>query len=120
MPGRFELYRDVRERFRFRLKSDNGGKILTSDGYEQKALALDAIVSIMKNASEAALIDLTLPKNGETDLDDTSTFEWEDEYEIIEHEPSVKKTKKKAKKEKKAKKNKKSKSEKKKRKGKKK
>lgn len=124
MPGKFELYRDVQERFRFCLKSDGGEKILTSEGYEQKVFALDAIVSIMKNASEAALIDQTLPINSETVLDDASTFEWEDEYEIVEYEPSDKKQKKKAKraekkKAKKAKKSKRSKSEKKKRKSKK-
>ena len=120
MPGKFELYRDVRERFRFRLKAHNGEKILTSDGYEQKAFALDAIVSIMKNAPEAALIDQTLPKNGEITLDDTSTFEGEDRYDVIEYEPSDKKKKKrtKTKKAKKAKKGQKSKSGKKKRKGK--
>ncbi len=59
MPGRFELYRDLRERFRFRLKADDGSVILSSDGFEQKAAALDAMVSIMKSVQEASIVDLT-------------------------------------------------------------
>ena len=58
MPGRFELYRDHRERFRFRLVADDGSVILSSDGFEQKAAALDAIVSIMRSVQEASIVDL--------------------------------------------------------------
>jgi uncharacterized protein YegP (UPF0339 family) len=58
VPGRFELYRDLRERFRFRLVADDGSVILSSDGFEQKASALDAIVSIMKSVQEASIVDL--------------------------------------------------------------
>ena len=59
MSGRFELYRDLRERFRFRLKAEDGTIILSSDGFEQKAAALGAIVSIMKSVQEASIVDLT-------------------------------------------------------------
>lgn len=70
MPGKFELYKDVRERYRFRLISENGELILSGDGYTQKVLALDAIVSIMRSASEAAVIDLSLPDEGEIDIEE--------------------------------------------------
>lgn len=70
MPGKFELYKDVRERYRFRLISENGELILSGDGYTQKVLALDAIVSIMRSASEAAVIDLSLPGQDEIPIDD--------------------------------------------------
>ena len=88
MAGRFELYKDVQERYRFRLKTDSDEKILTSDGYAKKAYALEAIASLMKNAPDAVLIDLTLEEDGAvyleapSMLDDTGEYE----YEVIEYE----------------------------------
>ena len=61
MTGRFELYKDIRDRYRFRLKTDSGRNILASEGFRKKADALDAIVSVMQNAPEAALLDQTAP-----------------------------------------------------------
>lgn len=96
MSGRFELYRDVRERFRFRLKADDGAIILTSDGFDQKAMALDAIVSVMKSAQEATIVDLTLQPEWSYELDEEPVYEAGDAYDYDEaDEYSGKKKKKK-------------------------
>jgi hypothetical protein len=68
MPGKFELYKDVGGRFRFRLLGENGERVLISDGFARKVLALEAIVSVLKTAPEATLIDLTVAGNGEIQL----------------------------------------------------
>lgn len=70
MPGKFELYRDARERYRFRLVSESGELVLSGDGYTQKVSALDAIVSIMRSAAEAAVVDMSLPGQGEIPIED--------------------------------------------------
>ena len=51
MAGKFELYKDKAGEFRFRLKAANGQNILASEGYKQKASAMNGIDSIKKNAS---------------------------------------------------------------------
>ena len=99
MPGKFELYKDVRERYRFRLVSENGELILSGDGYTQKVLALDAIVSIMRSASEAAVIDLSQPENQEILIEDDARSREEAISEAYGDEPvPPKKSKKKRKK----------------------
>lgn len=117
MSGKFELYKDVRNRFRFRLKTDEDESILTSDGYEKKAFALDAIVSVMKNAPEAAIIDQTAKYDQLIEPEDSLLFEdamqdqglfWEQPQAMAETKPKKKKKRKrrrkdKAKKEKKKK-----------------
>lgn len=50
MPGKFEVYRDKRGEFRFRLKAANGQNILSSEGYSSKASCLNAIESVKKNS----------------------------------------------------------------------
>ena len=51
MAGKFELYTDKAGEFRFRLKAGNGETILVSEGYKQKASALNGIESVKKNAA---------------------------------------------------------------------
>ena len=75
MPGKFELYKDVGGRFRFRLTGENGERVLVSDGYAKKVLALEAIVSVLKMAPEATLIDLTVAGNSEILLTDDDSVE---------------------------------------------
>ena len=41
MAGKFELYKDKAGEFRFRLKAGNGEIILASEGYKQKASAMN-------------------------------------------------------------------------------
>lgn len=50
MAGKFELYQDKAGEFRFRLKAGNGEIILASEGYKQKASAINGIESVRKNA----------------------------------------------------------------------
>ena len=50
MAGSFELYRDRRNEFRFRLKAGNGEIILASEGYVRRAGAENGIQSVRKNA----------------------------------------------------------------------
>jgi len=51
MAGKFELFKDRAGEFRFRLKAANGEIILASEGYKQKASAVNGIESVVKNAS---------------------------------------------------------------------
>lgn len=50
MPGKFELYKDKKGEFRFRLKATNGQIILASEGYKAKPSAKNGIESVRKNA----------------------------------------------------------------------
>lgn len=50
MAGKFELYKDNKGEFRFRLKAGNGEIILASEGYKQKSSAENGIESVRKNA----------------------------------------------------------------------
>ncbi len=59
MAGKFELYKDKRGEFRFRLKASNGQTILASEGYKAKPGAKNGIESVKKNAPEAKVNDLT-------------------------------------------------------------
>lgn len=59
MAGKFELYKDAADKFRFRLKASNGQIIATGEAYNTKASALNGIESIRKNAADARLDDQT-------------------------------------------------------------
>jgi uncharacterized protein len=59
MPGKFELYKDKANKFRFRLKAGNGQVIAASEAYESKRAALTGIDSVRRNAAEARLDDQT-------------------------------------------------------------
>ena len=50
---KYEIYKDDKGEFRFRLKAMNGDVVFTSDGYSSKASAKNGIESIRKNAGEA-------------------------------------------------------------------
>ncbi len=47
----FELYKDKKGEFRFRLRAKNGEPILASEGYSAKASAVGGIESVKKNAN---------------------------------------------------------------------
>ncbi|MFT4188308.1 MAG: YegP family protein [Aeromicrobium sp.] len=59
MAGKFELYQDKADKFRFRLKAGNGQVIAVGEAYESKAAALNGIESIRKNAPDAPVDDQT-------------------------------------------------------------
>lgn len=50
MPAQFELYKDKKGEFRFRLKAGNGEIILSSEGYKDRAGAANGIESVKKNS----------------------------------------------------------------------
>lgn len=52
MAGTFELFKDKKGEFRFRLKSGNGEIVLASEGYKDRAGALNGIDSVKKNADD--------------------------------------------------------------------
>ena len=55
VPYKFEVFRDVNDEFRFRLKAPNGQIIATSEGYKKKQSCIDTIESIQKHASKAVI-----------------------------------------------------------------
>lgn len=58
MAGRFELYQDKAEKWRFRLKASNGQVIATGQGYESKRSAEAGIASVQKNAPDAPVVEV--------------------------------------------------------------
>ncbi|WP_375691167.1 YegP family protein [Pseudooceanicola sp. LIPI14-2-Ac024] len=64
MAGKFELYTDKAGEFRFRLKAGNGEVILASEGYKQKASAMNGIELVMKNAPDDAKYERKEAKSG--------------------------------------------------------
>ena len=64
MPGKFEIYKDKRGEFRFRLKASNGQNILASEGYKTKAACKNGVASVMKNAAEDARYERKATKAG--------------------------------------------------------
>ena len=63
MAGKFELYKDKRGEFRFRLKAGNGQIILASEGYKQKASAANGIDSVRRNAATDKRYERKLTKS---------------------------------------------------------
>ena len=59
MAGKFELYKDANDKFRFRLKAGNGEIIAVGEAYDTKASARNGIASVQKNAPDATVVDLT-------------------------------------------------------------
>ena len=63
--GKFELYKDNRGEFRFRLKASNGQNLLASEGYTAKASARNGIESVKKNAADDSRYDGKETKGGQ-------------------------------------------------------
>jgi uncharacterized protein len=57
MAAKFELYKDKKGEFRFRLVAPNGQTIASSEGYSSKDGAKAGIESVKKNAPIAAIED---------------------------------------------------------------
>ena len=62
MPAKFEIYKDKKGEFRFRLKAANGETIATGESYPTKAAVKKGIASIQKNAPTAPIEDTTVEK----------------------------------------------------------
>ena len=64
MAGKFEIFKDKRGEFRFRLKAGNGEIILASDGYKRKASCKNGIASVQKNAPNDGRYERKQAKRG--------------------------------------------------------
>ena len=53
---KFEIYKDKKEEFRFRLKATNGQVIATSEGYTKMASCMNGVESVKKNAPDAEIV----------------------------------------------------------------
>ncbi len=51
MAGKFEIFVDKGDKFRFRLKASNGQIILASQAYKTKRSALNGVASVQRNAA---------------------------------------------------------------------
>jgi uncharacterized protein YegP (UPF0339 family) len=59
MAAKFEIYKDTKGEYRFRLKATNGEIIATGEGYKTKQGCKEGIDSIKKNSPQAEIVDLT-------------------------------------------------------------
>ena len=60
MPAKFEIYKDKKGEFRFRLKATNGEILATGESYPTIAGCKKGVASIKKNAPEAPIVDTTV------------------------------------------------------------
>lgn len=62
--GTFEIYKDQRDEYRFRLKARNGEIILRSEGYTTKANCVKGINSVKTNGTDDHRYDRLIAKDG--------------------------------------------------------
>lgn len=55
--GRFEIYRDCDDQWRFRLKASNGKIIAASEGYKRKQSCINGVMSVKKHAPGAWIVE---------------------------------------------------------------
>lgn len=58
MAAKYEIYKDTRGEFRFRLKAPNGEIIGVSEGYSSKSACMAGIDSVRRNAPEAEIVEV--------------------------------------------------------------
>jgi len=58
MAARFEIYKDKKGDFRFRLRAPNGQVIASGQGYKAKKNCLNGIESVKKNAPAAEVVEV--------------------------------------------------------------
>ena len=58
MAAKFEVYKDKKGEFRFRLKAANGQVIATGEGYSSKDGCMNGIESVKKNAPVAEVVEV--------------------------------------------------------------
>jgi uncharacterized protein YegP (UPF0339 family) len=59
MAGKFEIYKDRKGEFRFRLKARNGEIVATGESYPTKAGAKKGIEAVQRAADGAEIEDLS-------------------------------------------------------------
>jgi len=57
MAAKFELYKDKKGEYRWKLVASNGQTIAVGEGYTTKESAKNGIESVKKNAPTAAIIE---------------------------------------------------------------
>ena len=57
--AKFEIYKDKKGEFRWRLRADNNQVIASGEGYTSKAGCKNGIESVRKNAPKAKIEDQT-------------------------------------------------------------
>lgn len=62
MPAKYQIYKDIAGKFRFRLRAENNKIVAVSEAYEQHASCVNGVESVQKNCN-VAIEDLTI--NGE-------------------------------------------------------
>lgn len=62
--GKFEIYKDASQEFRFRLKAANGQVILSSEGYSAKSGCTNGIESVRKNGTQDSRFERLESKSG--------------------------------------------------------
>ncbi|WP_029923942.1 MULTISPECIES: YegP family protein [Nocardia] len=58
MAGKFEIFSDAANKYRWRLKAGNGEVIAQSQAYASKDAAKKGIASVQTNAAGATIVDL--------------------------------------------------------------
>ncbi len=58
MAGKFEVYTDKSNKYRFRLKAGNGQVVATGQAYTTKESCLKGIESIKNNAADAKIVEV--------------------------------------------------------------
>ncbi len=58
MAAKFEVYKDKKGDYRFRLKAANGQVIATGEGYSSKDGCMNGIESVKKNAPAAEVVEV--------------------------------------------------------------
>lgn len=58
MPYKFEVFKDVKDEFRFRMVAPNGQIIATGESYTRKENCLGIIDSIQRNAADAEIVEV--------------------------------------------------------------
>ena len=66
MAGKFEIFKDKKGEFRFRLKASNGETILSSEGYKAKRSCENGIASVKKNGKASNQFERKTAKNGKS------------------------------------------------------
>jgi len=58
LAAKFEIFKDKKGEFRFRLIAANGQVIATSQGYKTRASCMKGIDSVKKNAPQTDVVDV--------------------------------------------------------------
>lgn len=64
MAGKFEIFKDKKGGFRFRLKSGNGEIVLSSEGYKDRSGAVSGAQAVKRNAGLLARFEKRAPSGG--------------------------------------------------------